>query len=40
MKMKKCTDSGSVMMEFVLVMPLLFVMIMGVLQIAHIWMWA
>jgi hypothetical protein len=26
------------MMEFVLVMPLLFVMIMGVLQIAHIWM--
>lgn len=25
-------------MEFVLVMPLLFVMIMGVLQIAHIWM--
>jgi len=26
------------MMEFVLVMPLLFVMIMGVLQVAHIWM--
>lgn len=25
-------------MEFVLVMPLLFVMIMGVLQVAHIWM--
>lgn len=38
MKMKKRTDNGSVMMEFVLVMPLLFVMIMGVLQIAHIWM--
>ena len=37
-EMKKRTRYGSVMMEFVLVMPLLFVMIMGVLQIAHIWM--
>jgi TadE-like protein len=36
--MKKNATHGSAMMEFVLVMPLLFVMIMGVLQIAHIWM--
>ena len=36
--MKPKRHNGSAMMEFVLVMPLLFVMIMGVLQIAHIWM--
>jgi hypothetical protein len=36
--MKLKCHTGSAMMEFVLVMPLLFVMIMGVLQIAHIWM--
>lgn len=28
---------GSMLMEFVLTMPLLFIMIMGVLQVAHIW---
>jgi hypothetical protein len=38
MKMKLIRHTGSAMMEFVLVMPLLFVMIMGVLQVAHIWM--
>jgi hypothetical protein len=38
MNMKPIRHTGSAMMEFVLVMPLLFVMIMGVLQVAHIWM--
>lgn len=31
------SHSGSMMMEFLLVMPLLFVLIMGVVQLAHIW---
>lgn len=32
------TENGSAMLEFVLIMPILFVMIMAVMQLAHIWM--
>jgi hypothetical protein len=34
---RRIGTAGSMLMEFVLVMPLLFVLIMGVVQMAHIW---
>lgn len=36
--MIKKTEKGSAMLEFVLIMPIMFVMIMTVMQLAHIWM--
>ena len=36
--MKNKHDGGSVMLETVLIMPILFIMIMAVLQLAQIWM--
>ena len=36
-KFRQRRVAGSMLMEFVLTMPLLFIMIMGVLQVAHIW---
>ncbi len=35
---KYSSEKGSVMLEFVIIMPVLFVMIMAVLQLAHVWM--
>lgn len=36
--MKARLDEGSVLLETVFAMPIIFVLVMGVLQIAHIWM--